>query len=132
MNTMKKPRKIRLVVVLGLLLCVSCYYDQEVEEVIPDIPIDEPISYQDDIQPLFVLEGRDCTTCHNGTIANPDLTEGNSYDAIIGSLVPGDAENSAFFQGLPGNDHPVEAGFSLTVEEIALIKGWIDRGAENN
>ena len=133
MNTMKKPRKTLLVGVLGLLLCVSCYYDQEVEEVIPDIPIDEPISFQDDIQPLFMISGRDCTTCHNGSIANPDLQEGNAYDAIVPDLVvAGDAESSAFFTGLPGNDHPVEAGFRLTVDEIALIRSWIDRGAENN
>ena len=128
---MKKQLKTLLVGGLGLL-CFSCYYDQEIEEEIPDIPVDVPISFRDDIQPLFMLEGRDCTTCHNGTVANPDLTEGNSYDAIIGTLVPGDAENSAFFNAIPGNNHPVGAGFSLTVEEIALIKGWIDRGAENN
>lgn len=128
---MKKRLRIILLGSIGLLFS-SCYYDQLMEEEIPDIPIDEPISFRDDIQPLFMLNDRDCTTCHNGNVANPDLTEGNAYDAIIGSLIPGDSENSQFFRELPGNDHPIEAGFILTVDEIALIKGWIDRGAENN
>ncbi len=130
---MKKRLQIILVGGLGLLCFSSCYYDELIEEEIPDIPIDEPISFRDDIQPLFIGNDRDCTTCHNGNVANPDLTEGNAYEAIVPEyVVAGDGENSQLFRELPGNDHPVEAGFILTVDEIALIKGWIDRGAENN
>ncbi|MGB5817960.1 MAG: hypothetical protein WBG90_00650 [Saonia sp.] len=127
-------KRLRIILVGGLsLLCFSCYYDELIEEEIPDIPVDQTISFADDIQPLFIGSGRDCTGCHNGTIANPDLREGNAYNAIVpGLVVAGDAENSEFFKKLPGNDHPIEAGFTLTVDEIALIKGWIDRGAENN
>ncbi|UJH66651.1 hypothetical protein [Allomuricauda sp. SCSIO 65647] len=129
---MKKRLQIILVSSLCLLF-LSCYYDQIVEEEIPDIPIDQPISFGDDILPLFSIDGRDCTTCHDGRIANPDLTEGNAYNAIVPEyVILGDGENSEFFKNLPGNEHPVEAGFSLTTDEIALIKGWIDRGAENN
>ncbi|MEO1013110.1 MAG: hypothetical protein AAFX53_17570 [Bacteroidota bacterium] len=129
----KMKRRLQKILVVGLgLLCFSCYYDQLVEQEIPEIPMDTPISFSDDIQPLFMIPGRDCTTCHNGTVANPDLREGNAYAAIVGLIVPGDAESSNFFNALPGNNHPVGAGFLLTVDEIALIKGWIDRGAENN
>ncbi len=115
------------------LLAVSCYYDEAVEIMIPDIPMDQEVSFSTDIQPIFVQEGKDCTACHNGTVADPDLREGNAYNAIVPEyVVPGNAEDSELFRKLPGNNHPVEAGFLLNVDEIALIKAWIDRGAENN
>ena len=44
----------------------------------------------------------------------------------------GDAEGSEFYNKLPGNGHPFDVGFVLATDEIALIKAWIDRGAENN
>ena len=116
-----------------LLMLSSCYYDEAVEVTIPDIPDEQEVSFATDIQPIFVQEGKDCTACHNGTVANPDLREGNAYNAIVPEyVVPGNAEASELFQKLPGNNHPVEAGFLLNVDEIALIKAWIDRGAENN
>ena len=33
---------------------------------------------------------------------------------------------------LPGNNHPINAGFTLGADEIALVKAWIDEGALNN
>ncbi len=129
---MKKLLLIVLTVNL-CLMCVSCYYDEAIEVEIPEIPPDEEISFSEDIQPIFVQDGKNCTTCHNGTVANPDLRVGNAYNAIVPDLVvPGNAEASVFYQRLPGNNHPVEAGFLLNTNEIALIKAWIDRGAENN
>ncbi len=122
------------ILALGLLLMYSsCYYDEIVEEMIPDIPDEQEVSFESDIQPIFTQQGKDCTACHNGTVANPDLREGNAYGAIVPDLVvAGNAEDSEFYRKLPGNNHPVEAGFLLNVDEIALIKAWIDRGAENN
>ncbi len=129
---MKKVSSKFLVLILFLLYS-SCYYDEAVEEIIPEIPEEQEVSFSEDVQPIFIQEGKDCTTCHNGTVANPDLREGNAYNAIVPDLViPGNAEASVFYQRLPGNNHPVEAGFLLNVDEIALIKAWIDRGAENN
>jgi len=112
----------------------SCYYDQEQAVTpLPEIPADQPISFVNDIEPLFSSPGRDCTACHNGSVQNPDLREGNSYNALVPNFVtPGDAEGSAFYQHVPGNNHPFDVGFTLPVDEIALIKSWIDRGAENN
>ena len=37
-----------------------------------------------------------------------------------------------FFNKLPGNDHPIDAGFSLSASEKALVEVWIDEGAKNN
>lgn len=128
-------RKLRTgVLLIGLCLAYSCYYDQAIEETpIPDIPTDQPISFTEDIEPLFSRSSKNCTTCHNGSIQNPDLRPGNSYNALVPDFVnPGDADGSVFYQHLPGNNHPIDVGFTLTIDEIALIKSWIDRGADNN
>ena len=128
-NKMKKLFRLALVSSLSLM-CFSCYYDELYIEEIPEIPEDQIVSFQDDIQPIFTAN---CISCHNATIANPDLREGNSYNAIVPDyVIAGDAENSELYQKLPGNNHPIETGSPLDVEEIALIKGWIDQGAENN
>lgn len=122
--------------ILGFVLSslsVSCYYDELFIPELPDIPVDQVVSFAADIQPIFIQSGKDCTACHNGTIAQPDLREGNSYNALVPAyVVAGNAEASELFQKLPGNNHPIEAGFLLNSIEIALIKTWIDRGAENN
>jgi hypothetical protein len=113
----------------------ACYYDQEAEqEPVPDVDPDTPISFRSDIEPLFSRNGKDCTACHNGLIQNPDLRVGNAFEALLqgGYVIPNDAESSLLYQSLPGNEHPVTLGFALSTEEISLIKGWIDRGAENN
>jgi hypothetical protein len=56
-----------------------------------------------------------------------------SFDELVPDLVTAfDAENSEFVNKLPGIGHPVDAGFVLNNEDIALIKAWIDQGAENN
>lgn len=124
----------RLVLVGSLsLLCFSCYYDEIIEEEIPEIPDDQIVSFMNDIEPIFTENGKDCTACHDGSVANPDLREGNAYNAIVPEyIIAGDAEGSEFYQKLPGNNHPIDTGFTLSVDNIALIKGWIDQGAENN
>ena len=126
---------LKIVPVLGLcLVSYSCYYDVEPEEEdIPDIPDTQEISFSEDIQPLFVQSGKDCTACHNGNVANPDLREGNAYNSLVPAYVTaGDSEGSILYQRAPGNNHPLDVGFTLDTDEIALIKSWIDRGAENN
>lgn len=128
-------KRISLLLVGSLCLWnFSCYYDQElVLPEVPDIPDDVAISFQTDIEPLFSQSGKDCTACHDGNPTNPDLRVGNAYDEIVPDLViPGDADGSEFYQKLPGNGHPFDVGFVLNADEIVLIKGWIDRGAENN
>ncbi len=127
---MKKLLHIVLVGSLSLL-CFSCYYDElpEETEVITEIPDDQEVSFSEDIQPIF----SQCIGCHNGNIANPDLTEGNAYDAIVPDyVIEGDGDNSELYEKSPGNNHPQDVGFILSADELALIKTWIDRGADNN
>lgn len=110
------------------LLLSSCYYDTRDAQEVPDVPVPDDISFSADIQPIF----NQCTQCHNGS-PNPDLREGNSYNALVPAYVEaGNAEGSLLYQRLPGVGHPFDVGFVLDAEEISLIKGWIDQGAKNN
>ena len=124
-------RLLQIVLVSSLsLLCFSCYYDELPEEIdlVVEIPEEEVVSFKDDVQPIFSK----CTGCHDGIDANPDLREGNAFNAIGPYVTAGNAENSELYNKLPGIGHPIDAGFILSAEEIAVIKTWIDRGAENN
>ena len=113
----------QFLIILGVsLFMTSCYYDAYLE--LP--PIDNggvtptDVSFATDIQPLFTAK---CTSCHNGNIATPDLRSGSAYNNIVPQhVVAGNAEASNLFNKLPGNNHPIDAGFSLSADEIALIK----------
>jgi len=108
----------------------SCYYDEIPEVIIdiPDIPDSQIVSFSSEIQPIF---SNNCINCHNADV-NPDLREGNSYNALVPQYVNvNDASTSRLYNYLPGNGHH-DIGSSLTTNEIALIKAWINRGALNN
>lgn len=127
-SKMKQLIKIVFLVSIGLFLN-SCYYDTLVERPVPEIPTDPDnpgyveISFSNDIQPIF---NSSCVQCHNGTVS-PDLTEGNSYSSLVPSYVtPEDSNGSQLYnQVLSGHG-------GLSPEEIGLIKGWIDQGANLN
>lgn len=137
---MKKLFQIVLVSSLSLL-CFSCYYDEIPDwdntiyeegvddEGIPNIPDTQEISFGDEIQPIFTSN---CIGCHNGN-TNPNLTSGNSYSALTTGnyITAGDADNSKLYNNLPGKGH-FDVGFQLSIDDIALIKAWINQGAKNN
>ncbi len=125
---MKKLLQIVLVSSLSLL-CFSCYYDEYTEEpvVIIEIPDTQVISFSTEIQPIFSK----CTSCHNTTIS-PDLRTGFSYSALVPKYVTANnADASKLYNYLPSNGHH-DVGVSLSANEIALIKAWINQGAKNN
>lgn len=129
---MKKLFQIVLVSSLSLL-CFSCYYDEIPEHIlngqeIPEIPDTQVVSFSTDIQPIFT---NNCINCHNQNV-NPDLRVGKSLSALIPTyVVASNANESALFNYLPGNGHHA-VGSTLSVDEIALIKAWINQGALNN
>ena len=127
---MKKLLQIVLVSSLSLL-CFSCYYDEIPEHILnpPEIPTDpgDPgyveIKLSSDIQPLFTAN---CIGCH-GENRDPNLKEGNSYDALIPTYVTAkDANNSRLFNMINGGHG------GLNAEQIELIKAWINQGALDN
>lgn len=126
---MKKIFQI-LIIVCGGLLMNSCYYDDIQEPVIPELPTDpgDPnyveIKFGVDIQPVFT--DNNCTACHDDSL-NPDLREGNSYDALVPEYV---TANNA--DGSPLIIQLAEGHQNLATDKITLIKTWINQGAVNN
>jgi len=124
---MKKLLKIVLVSSIPLVL-FSCYYDEfpelvEEEEIV--IPPGTVVSFADDILPIFATY--DCTQCHNASGQNPNLSAGSAYNALVPTFVTAeDPSNSRLYIQLVSGHRNVDA------TSIALIKQWIEDGAENN
>ena len=114
------------ILVLLMLFVSGCYFDEGEEFIAPN-----EVSFATDIQPIF---SNNCTSCHPVLIASPDLTEGNSYDAITNGvyIVPNDPEASLLYQRLLGNPRIMPPSGSLPISQIQLIENWIDQGAPDN
>ena len=106
-----------------------------------------PVSY-DDVQGVFEEYG--CTACHPGVNPSLDLTEGNSYDQLVGiraledptlvRVVAGDPERSFLYLklgGAPpvadipaiGTRMPPRAP-PIDPEDLDLVRRWILQGAK--
>ena len=125
---MKKLFQIVLVSSLSLL-CLSCYYDEIIDEIVEEIPTDpnDPdyieIKFGTDIQPIFTDK---CMNCHNEN-QDPDLRVGRAYSALFPDYVtPEKADESLLYTQLAAGHQNLSGG------SLELIKGWINQGADNN
>src|SRR6202140_1087710 len=90
-------------------------------------------SFANDVAPLL---SRACMKCHG--IANPmaNLDLKSREGALKGgqhgpAIVPGDAAASHLYKHVAGQEQPqMPLGGKLSGEEIAVLKAWIDSGAE--
>jgi hypothetical protein len=93
-----------------------------------------------------------CTGCHNAQnarfVANLNLADGSAYNQLVNvrstgkptatRVIPGDPENSYLIHkvegrsGIVGARMPFTTGPFLTLGQIAVIKRWIQEGAQNN
>jgi hypothetical protein len=101
---------------------------------------DKPVNYNRDIRPLL---SNTCYKCH-GPDANERQaelrldTEAGAFAALDSgdhAVVRGKSADSALYQRLISKDEdermpPADSGKQLTAAQIALIKRWIDEGAE--
>src|SRR5579862_8200360 len=91
------------------------------------------VSFSRDVAPIL---NKNCAQCHGQApgMGNLDLRtrdaalKGGSHGAAI---VPGDAANSRLYQQISGAQKPaMPLGGKLSESEIAIIKSWIDAGAQ--
>ena len=103
----------------------------------------EPVSYANDIQPLFDAS---CTGCHGqGGQGGLDLRAGSSRDYLVGvvspthgapRVAPGDPAGSVLYDTLVGAGTygqvmpPSGSGFSAG--DLELVRSWIADGAIDN
>jgi hypothetical protein len=93
----------------------------------------EPVTFTDHIRPIFE---RSCWNCHGEASQLSGLDLRTRTTAIEGGargegLVPGRADESRVYRVLAGLDTPrmPMGGGTLTDEEIAAVRTWIDDGA---
>lgn len=121
---MKKIVKLmsKAAVLMLVLSLTGCYYDDLQVEEIP--VIEEDVSFETEIQPIF--NANNCMQCHP-SLTNPDLREGFAYSSLVPTYaIPNDSEGSRLLAKL------VDGHRSVSTTDKALIKAWIDQGAQNN
>jgi mono/diheme cytochrome c family protein len=91
------------------------------------------IEYNRDVLPIFAAT---CFSCHGSNesrrMAGLRL---DTRDFVSAVVVPGDAEGSALYQRLTHGDvirrmPPTSTGLSLSDEQIASVRRWINSGAD--
>lgn len=137
---------IQLPILLGLMLSVSSCRPsdggnaQELKELTDALP--EVVDYNFHIKPL--LSDR-CFACHGpdgqkreaglGLHIKEGLYASSTTDTSEKIIVPGDPRGSLLYQRIIDTNQvsmmpPVESNLTLEAGEIALIKKWIEQGAE--
>src|SRR6267378_54645 len=97
-------------------------------------PVNRSIDFTKDIQPI--LE-KSCFECHAGTKAKGELQLDTREHALKGgesgpAIIPGKSADSLLVQAVAGVDPDLimpKKGDRLSTEQIALLRTWIDQGA---
>jgi uncharacterized membrane protein len=90
------------------------------------------VDFVRDIQPIFAKR---CYECHGEELQEADLRLDNRESTLHEDFVtPGNADDSLLYELLISQDDdrmpPPDEGEPLPANEIALIKAWIDQGAQ--
>ncbi len=128
------------VLVFIAAMIASCEY----EFIEPNLPPPPPppdtndtvngdkVSFSEDIVPIW-NDNNLCTSCHNTGGQSPDLTPDYAYQSLMDDdlVVDGDPDNSIiYYYLLPNAATHSRKQYDYT--QAALIKMWIEEGANNN
>ena len=92
----------------------------------------QKVDYEKDVMPLF----RDnCVECHGPSKQKGAMRldrRSSAIKAFSRRVVPGSSANSMVYHRVIGNEYGIQMPpkAELRPEQIAIIKGWIDQGAE--
>lgn len=124
--------------VFSLLAVISCSTKMPTQ--MDDTPSNTAITYSATIQPMFNAR---CVSCHSASVplsgvnltsyASTMASRGSLYNALI--VVTGNADQSALYDKLlssPRFGNRMPQGGSLTTQQIANVRVWINAGAPNN
>ncbi len=118
-------KKIYFVVLSGVFaIMYSCTYNELVIEELP--PIEEEVSFSDEIQPIFDSK---CVNCHGGSgglYLEADVSYGNIVPSLINETIPEESEIYTT-PSLTGSHY-----VKYSAEEAQLVLTWIEQEAQNN
>ncbi|RUL87284.1 DUF1553 domain-containing protein [Tautonia sociabilis] len=98
-------------------------------------PVEHPVAFEEQIRPILAER---CLSCHGPDRRKGGLRLDNRADALAGGdsgpvIEPGDGAKSLLVEKVAGLD-PLSvmppSGDPLTRDQVALIRSWIDQGAE--
>lgn len=118
-------RYIKVLAFLFMIGLVACEYDYIAEEIIiPQPDPDDPISFSEQVEPIFQSK---CIGCHDSR--SPILTTGDAYDNLkngnyINTENPADSE--IYKRSTDGH------GTNMSSSERLLLLTWITEGAKDN
>ena len=122
----------RALILLGVLaLVLGGYVSLELSAAPVQAPA-QSVEFIRDVRPVLA---ESCFACHGPSEATRQADLRLDTNDFIGSVVlPGDAEGSPLFQRLTseaptGRMPPMSSGQSLTVDQIEVVRQWIDAGA---
>ncbi len=94
-------------------------------------PQEEPVRFGRDIQPIL---SRNCFACHGPDAKNADSElRLDRRERALSAIVPGDPAKSELWRRITASEDrmpPPKSGKKLDSREIALLKRWIEEGAE--
>lgn len=119
----------RLIVFIGALRCCLLLMGDLAHA--ENVPVD----YEKQVKPIFV---KHCVGCHNGAKQESGFRLDVAQFAVEGgdrgiAVVPGKSNESLLLKALSGEDDILQMPFEmdpLSDAQIALIREWIDQGAE--
>ncbi|QGJ71707.1 Planctomycete cytochrome C [Planctomycetales bacterium 10988] len=119
-------RRLQQGMVLGVLLLLSIGMMIQAEDT---------LTYNEDIRPILA---ENCFACHGADSASREAgLRLDQRDAALefGAITPGEPEYSEMFVRIMTEDHdlimpPLESKKTLTAEEKAILKQWLEDGAE--
>jgi mono/diheme cytochrome c family protein len=118
---------------LGLGLVVSESPRAVPTEATPALVTEGPVSFARQVLPIFQAS---CGDCHGaetkevelGLTTYADVMKGSEYGTVVEA---GDPGNSLLLDMIVAGEMPQDAP-ALEADEIALIRAWIEQGAQNN
>jgi mono/diheme cytochrome c family protein len=118
---------------LGLGLAVGGAPRAAATEAVQPVTAEGPVSFARQVLPIFEAT---CSECHGaetkelelGLITYDDVMKGSEYGTVVEA---GDPANSLLLDMITAGEMPQDAP-ALEDDEIALIRSWIEQGAQNN
>lgn len=114
--------------ILGAAIFVTAIFVGSCQhEVLPNVNADE-LCFERDVLPIIVSN---CATsgCHDASTSAHGYNLTNYANITSRGLKPGNSSGSEFWEVIEENEMPPK--HPLTSEQKAILKTWIDAGAEN-
>ncbi|MEM9420723.1 MAG: PSD1 and planctomycete cytochrome C domain-containing protein [Planctomycetota bacterium] len=122
---------------IGSWLLAGCSEDAEVSA-LPGDPLPETVGFNEHIRPILASN---CAACHGGVKKSGGLSFVFRDEAIAQgdsgnmSIVPGDVAASYLVEKITSDDPlirmpPPDHGPALSEQQVALVKKWIEQGAD--